>query len=140
MEKDLKILDVLMRRSWLTFSVVWVLCILPIAVAHNMPLHDYPFHIARMDILSLYQPGGTLSSYYSIYSYLLPNVGMDLIIQALAKVLPVELAGRVFLALTIAVQLSGCMQLHRALYRQTSNWPLAAALVVFNWIFLFAFI
>jgi len=124
----------------LLFLVVTIACILPVLLVQTPPLHDYPFHIARMDILARWHSIPALQSYYDIGTFLLPNVGMDVIVLELSQFMPVETAGRVFVALTIFMQISGCMVLYRSLYGRYSPWPLASAVFVYNWIFLFAFL
>lgn len=145
----------ILKRSVIPINlIVFFLSILPVLVTSNPPLHDYQFHIARMDILRRWAHSPDLRSYYDFYTMLLPNVGMDAVVLLLAQVIPVEWAGRVFIILTFAVQLFGCLALNRALLRlarvsNDSTWPeqigvnllpLLAAFFLYNWIFLFGFL
>lgn len=115
-------------------------CLLPLLVAASPPLHDYPFHIARMFALANWAQSADLQAHYGIGSFLLPNVGYDVGVLGLARAMPLEVAGRVFVALTLALQLSGCVALHLVLHRTWSAWPLAAGLFLYNWILLFGFL
>jgi hypothetical protein len=109
------------------------LCIVP-------PLHDYPFHLARADILRSLHGSTFLRTHYEQGSFLLPNVGMDVVMIPLTGSLPILLAGRVFLGIVLVVMLSGTIALHASLHRRLSAWPLLAGFFLFNWIFLYGFL
>lgn len=129
-----------LRHALAAFAVVLALALLPVLLIENPPLHDYPFHMARVYILAHWADSASLQAHYSLDSLLLPNVALDVVIVLLAKLMPLEWAGRAFLGLTLGLQLSGCMTLYRALHGRYSLWPLAAGLFLYNWIFLFAFL
>ena len=128
------------RPYWIATIVICLLCILPILAAQNPPLHDFPFHIARMYILAHWHASAALQDHYTIGSFILPNVAMDIMVPLLSLVMPLETAGRVFLALTILLQVTGCVALHRSLHGRYSLWPLVSSLFLFNWIFVFGFV
>jgi hypothetical protein len=128
------------HRAAVTFVAVYALCLVPLLMTQNPPLHDYPFHIARIDILSRWHDSSVLRSYYDLESFLIPNVGMDVIAVLLAKLMPIETAGMAFIGFTLALQLSGCMALYRSVHGYYGLWPLVAGLFLFNWIFLFGFL
>jgi hypothetical protein len=128
------------RSAAIAFAAVCGMCLVPLLLTQNPPLHDYQFHIARIYILTHWQNSTALQSYYQIGSFLLPNVGMDVIAVLLVKLMPIETAGVVFIGLTLALQLSGCMALYRGVHGHYTLWPLVAGLFLFNWIFLFGFL
>jgi hypothetical protein len=123
--------------------LVFVVVLAPLLAATIPPLHDYPFHLARADAIAalLGQTGAPpgQSTDYRLGSFLLPNVGMDVVTLGLTAFMPPILAGRVFLGLVLVSLLSGTMALHRALHRRFSPWPLLAAFFLYNWIFLYGF-
>ena len=57
---------------------------------------------------------------------------MDVIVSMLARLLPVYLAGRMFLALTFILVLGGVIWLHKAAFGTWSLWPFLAALLLYN--------
>lgn len=118
---------------------VLALALLPLAVVHLPPLTDYPFHTARIAILQHWHDWPGLHGFYALGSFLLPNVAMDVILLAMVQLLPLDVAATGFVALTLAVMLSGTVALHWSLHRRFSVWPLAAALFLHNWIFVFGF-
>lgn len=128
------------RQVALAFAGVYLVCLVPLLLASNPPLHDYMFHIARIHILTCWQASSALQAHYVVGSFILPNIAFDVVAVLLAKVMPLELAGRVFIGLTLALQLSGCMALYRTLHGRYGLWPLAAGLFLYNWIFLFGFL
>ncbi len=112
-----------------------LLLLLPLLMVSIPPLHDYPFHLARTAILA-----GMGDQYYVAISFLLPNVGMDVVMLGLARLLPIEVAGRVFLCLVLALGLSGTVALHRALHGGRGLWPLAAGFALYNFVFFLGFL
>lgn len=113
------------------FLACLALALLPVLLTQHPPLLDYPNHLARLYILT-HPDDPYLSQYYQIDWSLLPNLGFDLIGYALASLMPVDLAGRVFIGIANAVMLSAPMALHRALYGRLSPLPLFAGAIVFN--------
>ena len=129
-----------MTRFVGSFSLVVLAVLAPLAVAAVPPLHDYPFHLARADILASLPTSAFLRAHYQQGSFLLPNVGMDVVMVPLTRLFPVLVAGRVFLGLTLISMLTGAVALHAALHRRLSTWPLVAAFFMYNWIFLYGFV
>jgi hypothetical protein len=128
------------RAAALLFALALALALLPVAVVHLAPLTDYPFHMARISILEHWQAWPGLHAFYAIRSFLLPNITTDVILLGLAQLMPLEIAGRVLVGLTLAVNLSGAVALHWSLHRRAALWPLVAALFLHNWIFVFGFL
>ena len=122
------------------FGLVLLLALIPLFAVSVPPLHDYPFHLARADILHSLPGSAFLRDHYEQGSFLLPNVGMDVVMAPLARYLPILIAGRVFLGLVLTVMLSGTVALHFALHRRLSAWPLLAGFFLYNWIFHYGFL
>jgi hypothetical protein len=120
-------------------ACVLAVALVPLAVVTLPPLTDYPFHTARIAILQHWHDWPGLQGFYALRSFVLPNIAMDAILLAAVQVLPLDIAGRGFVALTLAVMLSGTVALHWSLHRRFSPWPLVAALFLHNWIFVFGF-
>ncbi len=122
------------------FFLTLIVAIAPLCFSKYAPLLDYPWHLARMYILDNWNTSSLFQNWYDIRSFILPNVGMDLITLFIAKILPVEVAGRVFIAIVFAITLGGSMFLHRAFYGRYTLWPLLLSLFLYNWILLFGFL
>ena len=128
------------HRGLVLCVIATVIVAAPLAFIRFAPLHDYPFHLARMAILRDLASGGELSRYYEFGSFLIPNVGMDVIVLALSQVLPVETAAAAFVGLTLFVSISGAAYLQRSLFRSNDFTPFIAALLTYNSIFTLGFL
>jgi len=73
-----------------------------------------------------------LSSNYVANWRLLPNLAMDLIVPTLGGFMTVQAAGRLFIALTACLLVTGTMALHRALHGKVGLWPATTFLFVYN--------
>jgi hypothetical protein len=127
------------RIACILFPLAALFLLLPLAVVTIPPLHDYPFHLARADIIAAQFGQVDHPTHYRIGSFLLPNVAMDVVTLGLTAFLPPIVAGRVFLALVLLLMFSGVMALHRAVHGRLSPWPLLAAFFLYNFIFLYGF-
>jgi hypothetical protein len=126
------------RLWWLAFAVVAAILVAPLTLTEIPPLLDYPNHLARMEILT---HGGdpVLSRLYRIEWRILPNIAIDATMPMLMKIMPLALAGKIFLGAALLLPLLGIAALHRALFRVRSLWPLAAGLVAYNRLFFAGF-
>lgn len=128
-------------RGWLGMGGVLlaVLTVVPIFWVTYVPTHDYPFHLARMAILSLGEKSGLLGTYYQFGSWLLPNMAMDAVVLPLTLLMSPVAASKLFLALTQLAFLGGCVVLHAVAFKRWSAWSLLSGLLIYNGIFLFGF-
>jgi hypothetical protein len=127
-------------RFAIAFSTALLVALIPILNCTVPPIHDYPFHLARADILASLDSSEFLQAHYIVGSFFLPNVGMDVAMIPLTRTLPILVAGRVFLATVLLVMLGGTVALHASLHRRLSLWPLLAAFFLYNWIFIYGFL
>ncbi|HEX4191829.1 MAG TPA: hypothetical protein VHY80_01980 [Stellaceae bacterium] len=104
----------------------------PLFVTTIPPLLDYPNHLARMAVLAAAGHDAELAQIYAIDWHLAPNLGVDLVVPLLAQIMPLALAGKIFLALALILPLLGTVALHDAVFEKRSWWPLASAVVVYN--------
>lgn len=126
-------------RSSGTFVLLLALALVPVFATRTLPLYDYPNHLARMHVLMHWQESPDLQRYYRIHWAAIPNLAMDLVVPMLGRVLPFELAGKVFIALTFLLLSGGTVLLHYAIHRRLSLYPLVAFLFLYNLPFLFGF-
>jgi hypothetical protein len=111
-----------------------LLCIslTPLVLVHIPPLVDYPNHMARMYILADGGRSAYLRQYYEIHWDILPNLAMDVLVPAIAVVVGIEAAGKVFIGLIMALLSSGVFALHYVLHRRWSWWPFLMFFFLFN--------
>lgn len=117
-----------------------LIALAPLLLVELPPLNDYPSNLARAYILNEHARSAWLQTYYVPMLTLQPNLAMDLAVIALAQLMPIEVAGKVFVAVTIVLISSGPIVLHRAVFGHWSLWPCAAILFVYNRLFLWGFL
>ena len=118
----------------------------PLALVDVPPLLDYPNHLARAYVLALGQHDAFLSQIYAPHWAILPNLGMDLVLPPLLWIMPVHLAGRMLLGVSLLLPVIGAILCSNATFGRlparslASYWPIAACLVACNGLFLLGFI
>ena len=113
-------------------AVLTAATLLPLCWTTVAPLVDYPNHLARMWILVHGAEIPDLARNYAVHWRILPDLSMDLVVPALSRVMPVEQAGRIFIALTMLSLVGGTITLHRALHGRFGIWPIWSVLFVYN--------
>lgn len=89
-------------RPWAIAVLLAVLAAaVPVACATIPPLLDYPNHLARQYILDRAATSALLGQWYATSWHASPYLAFDAIVQALARVMPIEMAGRVFVGLML---------------------------------------
>jgi hypothetical protein len=122
------------------YAAVLGLVLLPVLLVDVPALVDYPNHLARMRILSDLGASPDLQAIYRANWAFLPNLAMDAIVPLLARVTGVIWAAKLFVVLTLAVNLAGMAVLHRVVSGRVSLWPLAGSLVLYNYVLAFGFL
>jgi hypothetical protein len=120
---------------WAAFGVLLTLAAVPVFSTVLPPLVDYPNHLARMHLLA---EGG--NAFYSVQWAALPNLAEDLIVPPLARVMPLDLAAKLFLVMIFALMAGGVVWLNRAATGGWRLWPLLAFLLLYNRILLWGFV
>jgi hypothetical protein len=107
----------------------------PFVVVDVPAVLDYPNHLARFYILA-HPHDPILSKMYAPHWSILPNVGMDVVGDALLRVLPPQLGGRLILALSLLAPLAGATLYARAAFGRWTGWSLGVGVLAFNGMFL----
>ena len=122
----------LQEIAFTLWAVCGVVTLSPLLWVRIPPLVDYPNHLARMWILVHGAEIPELAASYAVHWRILPDLAMDLVVSALSWVMPVEQAGRAFVALTMLALVAGTLTLHRVLHRRLEAWPICSVLFVYN--------
>jgi hypothetical protein len=125
-------------RFALCFAVLFALSCVPLLLTALPPLLDYPNHLARMYLLP-HLPDAELARYYTVQWMPIPDLAMDGIVPFLAKVMPLEWAGKIFIALTFLLLAGGTAAIHRVLFGRWSLWSLLAFLLLYTRLLLWGF-
>ena len=115
------------------------LLIAPLLVVEAPPLLDYLNHLARIAILADGGADPVLASMYAPHWAVIPNLGLDILLTPLMRVMPPLTAGRIAAAVVLLLPFIGTIAYSRAIYRRSSYWPLGATLVSYNATFLLGF-
>jgi len=110
----------------------------PFLVADAPAVLDYPNHLARFYVLA-HPEDPFLSKVYVARWAILPNVGMDVIGQALLRMLPPSVGGRLLLAVSLLAPFAGATLYARAAFGRWTWGSLGAGVIAYNGIFILGF-
>src|SRR5438105_13049546 len=100
------------RRFLILLAIgVALLALVPIYATPFLPINDYPFHLARMVILS-HLDDPVFGRFYGLGTFLLPDVGMDAVTIPLSHLFGPERATLIFVGITLMSMLFGAVALH----------------------------
>ncbi len=127
--------------GWLVaHGAVFALAIIPILVDPILPLIDLPNHIARQFIVRNIQALPQLRQFYAFTWALVPNLSMEVFVQALAPLCGVIEACRLYCLTCAGLLYFGTVTLSRVLHGRYSVLPMLAALLIYNGAFLYGFV
>ncbi len=116
----------------LSFLAALAIAVAPVVLVQSLPIQDYPNHLARMHILLNHDASAALERFYEIHWAPLPNLALDLIVPELGRAMPLDWAGRAFIAMGFALTAGGAVLLHAALFQRLALWPLLAFLFLYD--------
>jgi len=122
-------------KIFAAFAVLLAVVSTPLFSTVLPPLVDYPNHLARLDLIAT---GG--NEFYAVRWAPLPDLAGDLVVPILARVMPLELTGKLFLVLSFALIAGGTLWLNRIASGRWRWWPLLAFALLYNRSFLWGFI
>ncbi len=128
------------RLTAALIALLSLMSLIPILTVIVPPLGDFPNHLARMYILHDAGRSPFLARYYHIQWAILPNLAMDLIVPGLLAFMSLWTAGKLFLVLTLALDVTGVIALQRVLFGRLTPWPLLAFLLLYNQVVLVGFV
>jgi hypothetical protein len=117
---------------WCALAALCIVLLAPLTIADVPPLLDYPNHLARLYALAFLPGDPVLQRFYEARWGIIPNLGLDLTVPPLLRILPVHLVGRAVIAVAVLLPVFGAVAYHRALTARLSYWPLGSVLFVYN--------
>src|SRR5512141_440423 len=102
------------QASPLVIAALIVATVLPVLLVSVPPLVDYPNHLARTYVLFKDGADG-LNAFYQVHYRPLPNLAADIVTPLLMHFLSPLWAGKIFVVLTLLLNIAGVMLLSRAL-------------------------
>jgi len=134
-------MDAKVRRTWVWFGAalaIAAVCLAPFALVDVPAVLDYPNHLARFYVLA-HPNDPILSRMYAPHWAILPNVGLDPVGQALLRLLPTYVGGRLLLALSLLAPVAGAVVYARSAFGRWTWWSLGCGVIAFNGIFFLGF-
>jgi len=121
-------------RDWPAAALALAACILivPLWCVHSPAMPDYPAHIAGFGLIAAGGQAAPLSTFYDVHWMLVPNLASEIIVPALAQVMGLETAAKLFLSVAVAMWVLGPAAIQRALLGKTDAAPLAGAFFAYN--------
>lgn len=123
-------------RVWLLLALVSAL---PFVVAPMPVMPDHFAHVARYHVMLNRDGSAFLQQYFSVEWALIGNLGVDLLMTGLGRVLPVETAATVAVALIPMLTVAGIYALARAVHGRVPATALFALMMVWTYTFLWGF-
>jgi hypothetical protein len=129
-----------LKAYYAALLVVLLMILAPIWIVKYPGMVDYPNHLARCYILAHYQDNPLWQQRYVLDHSPLPNLAIDLIVTPLLRILPLIVAGKVFLSLAAALYVLGCSAVGRAVIGKPNWLALVCAFTFYNSALLFGFV
>ena len=124
---------------WSALVLVCIVLLIPFSLVAVPPIDDYPNHLARMFVEAFGARDQYLSKMYAVHWRIVPNLAIDAVLPMLMRFLPINIAGRMMLALSLLLPFLGVVTYNYVAFRRRSAWPLAASLIAYNTLFLMGF-
>lgn len=108
---------------------------IPIFGNEFVSINDYYNHLARTAALLQYAKESAFSSYFLPNWQPLPDLAFDIWVFGLGRIVPITVAGKLFIIATFALILGGVIFLHRLTFMRWSLWPFLTLLLLYNRLF-----
>lgn len=127
-------MSISLKRDWPTFAVILAAAILviPLWCVRSPGMPDYPAHLAGFYLIGGAAAAKPLSEFYAINWILTPNLASELLVPALASLMPLETATKLFLTIAAVMWVLGPAMIQRALFGKIGPAALAGALFAYN--------
>src|SRR5262245_13825881 len=90
-------------KAIILVAVVLIFSLLPIIWCNHLPLADYPNHLATIQIRKTLSSNIYLAQFYEFRWLFTPYLGFDLLMTPFISFLPVEIAGKIVIVLTLVM-------------------------------------
>ena len=129
-----------LKTYYAMLLLVFFVLLVPIWIVKYPGMVDYPNHLARCYILAHYYDNPLFQQRYVLDHSPLPNLAIDLIVTPLLRILPLIVAGKVFLSLAAALYVLGCSEIGRAVTGKPNWLALFCAFTFYNSDLLYGFV
>jgi hypothetical protein len=127
-------------ETWLA-AVLTVVAIAPVWSVAHPPLQDYPYHLARVNVLAQWDdPALAYPETFTVSAYPAPYVLSDWLTAGLGRLLGVRIAGKIVLSLYLGLFPWSLVYLARSADPEGGVVGLLGFLLVYNWHFHMGFV
>ncbi len=127
------------ERRWVLAALV-VAAAVPLAWPSLPPLSDLPGHMGRWHIAMALRDSPDLARYYAFNWALIPNLGMDLLVPALARVVGFEAATKLAVMAIPVLTVIGLLWAAREEHGRVPPTAILAVPLAYAWPFQFGFV
>ena len=124
--------------AYVVFGLLWIAACIPVILPNNLPLQDYPPHIARLYILHDGMLNETISAYFGANWHFVTNLALEIFTYPLVKLFSPDIAGRIFICTSFFMLTSGTIWVHRALGGK-GYWPYLSFLFLYSDVLIYGF-
>src|ERR1035438_9651640 len=129
-----------LKTYYAMLLIVFFVILVPIWMVDYPGMVDYPNHLARCYILAHYYDNPVFQQRYILDHSPIPNLAIDLIVTPLLRILPLIVAGKVFLSIAAALYVLGCSAVGRAVTGKPNWLALVCAFTFYNSQLLYGFV
>ena len=127
------------ERRWVAVGLA-LACAVPLLWPALPPLSDLPGHMGRWHIAMSLHESGDLQRYYAYRWAVIPNLGMDLLVPALATLFGLEFATKLAVIAIPVLTAVGLLAMAREAHGRVPPTALFALPLVYAWPFQFGFV
>ncbi len=135
-----EVLPFFLFRNTGVYLILTSVVLAPFLAMRFPAMGDTLNHLARMHVLVDLQHSADLQRYYTVHWSPIPYLAMDAIVPLLARVLPIYLAGKLFVCACVLMPAAGTACLHYVVHRRASLVPAAAFLLCTNYLLALGFL
>jgi hypothetical protein len=117
---------------WPVYGTLTAMVLAPIWSMHVPGLGDTLNHLARMHVLAHIAASPALQRFYAVHWRPIPYLAMDAIVPPLIHLMPVYMAGKLFVMACVLMPVLAVGTLHYVVHRRLSLVPAAAFLLSYN--------
>ncbi len=120
------------------FFLLFAAC-LPVVLPNNLPLQDYPAHLARLYIMHDGILNETIATYFGVNWHFVANLALEIFTYPFVEVFSPDMAGRIFICTTFFLLTSGTIAVYRSLGGK-GYWPYVSFMFLYSDVLIYGFL
>jgi len=128
------------RLTVLIYVLLTISALIPLGFTDVPFLVDFPNHLARIHIIANLDQDAALASNYQVAWGVLPNLAFEIVSTPFAGTIPIEILGRMFIALIFILLIAGTLALRRVVHGHVDMWAAGTFLFLYNHLLIMGFV